>query len=204
MSFYTEKRNVEAWTHEALVQNEFNKHGFDSSSNAKCVASDPTLRHLFKEDCDFRATSKLSAKEYIVHVKRFDLLNQIPDGIQDPVAWLQSCDISHYSRTNQRAIGEVNSRRIPVDIIWEDKFRPRNLVEWDDEFVEDWYSNRIFAIADERVRYIFIVHGRRVRRYSPVTFWTGPSGNNWNFIPVTEINKVWKDTDQEYVRDTPW
>lgn len=204
MSFYTEERNIKAWDHEVKALNEFNKHGFDVKRPAVCIASDPSLRQYFKEDRDLIATSRQTGREYIVHVKQFDLLNSIPDGTDDPVQWLQTCDISRYSVTNQKALGKEHERCIPLDLTWETKFRPSDMTDWDDEFIADFYSNRIFAVADTEVRYVFIVHGRRVRKYPPRTWWTGPSPNSWNFIPLNEVNKVWKDTDTEYIRDRPW
>jgi hypothetical protein len=204
MAFYTEERNIESWPHEAMVLNEFSKHGWFTTRPALAVAKEKKNRKYFKEKSDGTGTSPLSGKTYHIMVKKFTLLDNIPDNCVDPIQYLQTMDISSKSLSNQRFLGEEGKRNLPIDVIYERKFRDDSTADWDDEFIADFYRDRVFAIADSSVRYIFLVHGAKVRKYPAKAYHTGSSVDYWNYIPLTEVSKVWKSTDTEYIRDMPW
>ena len=199
--YYKNERNIQSWTHEALVLNECNKHGWTTIRPPVAVTTTGD-KSLFKEQAD--AVIKRDGLEYITMIKSWDFLNNIPDNHEDPVSWLNHADYSQYSITNQKSLGTEGDRWIPIDVVWETKFRDPNLSDWSDDFVYDWYNKRVFIVADDAARYSFIIHGRKVRNYPPRTWWTGPSPNSWNFIPLSEVSKVWTSTDDTWIRDTPW
>ena len=181
--------------------NECNKHGWTTVRPPVAVTTSSS-KEQFKEQSD--AVIRKNGLEYNTMIKSWDFLNEIPVGIDDPIDWLNHADYSKYSITNQKALGEHGDRCIPIDVEWETKFRNPDLSDWSDEFVDDWYANRVFMISDDAANYTFIIHGRKVRKYPTKTWWTGPSPNNWNFLPLSEVCKVWTSTDETWIRDEPW
>jgi hypothetical protein len=127
MTFYSNTRNINAWTHEALVLNECSKHGWTTIRPPVAVTTSSD-KQSFREQAD--AVIKRDGLEYITMIKSWSFLDNIPVGLEDPFDWLNSADYSSYSLTNQRSLGQPGDRWIPIDEVWEKKFRDPMQSDW--------------------------------------------------------------------------
>jgi hypothetical protein len=136
-------------------------------------------------------------------IKRCAWLDEIPDNCNDPIGYLQNVKLTD-SLANQRLKGEPGNRYLPIDVVWEDKFKDKELSDWEDTLVYDFYRKRAWVITDFKLRYIFIVGGLKVIKAEPMPYYLRGQGNNWNRVPLNDIKAVIKSTDTNYYRERPW
>ena len=187
---FKQDKLIEAWKHECLVANEFNKRGYKIERAPVCMANPHAEVSLFREDCDFTATKK--GKTWKVMVKGVEALNDLDH--DNPIQSIQDLDLCDYK---SKAWGEKGKRRLPTDPTWSNKF----WMHCSKEEIPQWYGERVWVVADQDVNSLFIFRGENILKENLRVRYYGDQ--MWNFMPVKDLTVVWSESWQPYL-DEPW
>lgn len=201
MKYYTNERNIKAWFHEALVMTRFGMKGYAVDRAPLAVSSDIEGIGTFKETKDFGVFK--DGLHQIVHVKSWQFLDHIPYK-EDPIEFIRQSDFSSYDLSNQKQCTFNGDRWVPIDLTFNQKFCPDEITDFDDKYMHDWYSNRIFAVADSEAAVVLIFNGQDVYKYPERKWCTAHTQEMWNFLPIDEVREVWRFDDTDHIRTEPW
>jgi hypothetical protein len=186
---YKPNLNIEAWPREAAMATEFRKRGYTVILPPVSLPNEHADISSFKEDCDFVAI-KGQVKWKVMH-KSQQTLNPIDPA--DPINSLQQLDLS---KDKEKAWGEKGNRRIPTDPTWKNKFQQFCR----EEEIQDWYSERLWAVSDQDVRITFFFKGKDIIDTNLRGLYFD---SVWNVMPITDQTKYWP-SDFIPRLDDPW